>query len=384
MYSAPLHAVRHRVTVGEPLPFDVYGEGETELLLARGRTLRSTGQLDSLLSRGTRAMLDESLEPIDVARHVLGNDLPKVWRQARSRLSGALECAPGEEFLERLQVSVTQLAALVGRDRDLAMFEVLSEPAVADTADETAPGALHAMQCTVMTMLIARGLHWQDAATELAAKVALTRNLAILRRADIYAERAQGGPLRSDTAGLEHRLRSRELLEQSGVTDRAWLRAVAHVDAAGEGADGADGGESSALVAIVRCAAAFVTGFAGQPGSDGPGADHVMRSIYQSEHGNRYIATLVRETGIYPPGCAVTLATGETGIVMRRGRSIQSPLVAVMLNRFERVFDPPIPRDTSERGQGVVRALPRGRFRPSRLQLDRALQGVMVAARRTN
>lgn len=385
MYSAPLTAVRHKVLVGEPLPFDVYGDGETELLLARGRTLRTTGQLESLLGRGTRALLDESLEPIEVARHVPTRDLPKVWRQARDRLTGTLDCAPGLEFLERLQVSVTQFAALVSRDRDLAMFEVLSEPEAADDTAEAAPGALHAMQCAVMTMLIARGLHWGDDATELAAKVALTRNLSILRRADIFAERAIGGPLRSDAAGLEHRLRSRELLEQSGVTDRAWLRAVAEVDAEGEGAAaGADGGETSALLSIVRCAASFVTGFAGQPGGEGPGADHVMRTIYQAERGNRYVATLVRETGIYPPGCAVTLATGETGIVMRRGRSIQSPLVAVMLSRFERVFDPPIPRDTSERGQGIVRALPRGRFRPSRMQLDRALQGVMSAAGRAN
>jgi hypothetical protein len=41
-------------------------------------------------------------------------------------------------------------------------------------------------------------------------------------------------------------------------------------------------------------------------------------------------AALVKEFGIYPPGCYVRLASGVTGIVVQRGASITAPLVACL------------------------------------------------------
>ena len=35
--------------------------------------------------------------------------------------------------------------------------------------------------------------------------------------------------------------------------------------------------------------------------------------------GHPICAALVKEFGVYPPGCFVTLASGETGVVVKRG-----------------------------------------------------------------
>ena len=371
MYSAPLAAVRHRVAVGQPLPFDVYGNGDRDLLLARGRLLTSLGQLESLLARGTTAILYESIEPVEVARHVSRLDLPLVWKQARDRLSASLSAGPDDDFAYRLAVSAEQVAALVRRDQDLAIFEVLSEPRSVEDAESPGSGVLYSMQCAVMALLIARGLRWSESEIELAAKVALTMNLSILDRPELTQ-----GP-----DWVAHPVRSRELLEQAGVTDRAWLRAVEchHESEDGSGFP-AGSTEVPRVAALVRCASAFVAGISSRSAGQDITTDQVIRKVYQAERGNLYAATLVREAGLYPPGCAVTLATGETAVVVKRGRSIQAPLVAAMTNRFDRFFDSPIPRDTSERGLGVVRALPRGRFRPSAEQLHMALQGFALTA----
>ncbi|MBU6378639.1 MAG: hypothetical protein KJS95_08925 [Gammaproteobacteria bacterium] len=380
MYSAPLAAVRHRVAVGVPLPFDVFGDDQRELLLARGRMLRNAMQLESLLSRGTTALLDEALEPIEVARHVSRLDLPLVWQQARERLAASLGCCPEAEFVGRLEVSAEQMTALVRRDPDLAIFQALSEPRHgagddADAAQSPGPGVLHAMQCAVMALLIARGLRWREHETELAAKVALTMNLSILDHPDLVRGQAID-VANASPEWLSHPLRSRELLEQAGVTDRSWLLAVERHHEREDGSGFPAGVEQVPKIsALVRCAGAFIAGFVGHTADEDVTADKVFRAVYQSERGNPYVAALVREAGLYPPGSAVTLATGETAVVVKRGRSIQAPLVAAMLNRFERAFDCPIPRDTSERGLGIVRGLPRGRFRPSREQLSMALQG---------
>lgn len=41
-------------------------------------------------------------------------------------------------------------------------------------------------------------------------------------------------------------------------------------------------------------------------------------------------AALVREFGIYPPGCHVRLNTGELAIVVERGPTITTPVVACL------------------------------------------------------
>ena len=42
-------------------------------------------------------------------------------------------------------------------------------------------------------------------------------------------------------------------------------------------------------------------------------------------------AALIKEFGLYPPGCAVRLKSGEVGMVMRRGETASTPVVAVLI-----------------------------------------------------
>jgi hypothetical protein len=65
-------------------------------------------------------------------------------------------------------------------------------------------------------------------------------------------------------------------------------------------------------------------------------------------------AALVKEFGIYPPGCHVQLASGEVGIVVQRGASITTPVVACLTDANGRTLARPVRRDTADRRHAVA------------------------------
>jgi hypothetical protein len=61
--------------------------------------------------------------------------------------------------------------------------------------------------------------------------------------------------------------------------------------------------------------------------------------------------------GVYPPGSVVELASGERGVVVRRGEKITTPMVAVYTDSFLRPLSSPVLRNTADQGSAVVGAI---------------------------
>ena len=94
------------------------------------------------------------------------------------------------------------------------------------------------------------------------------------------------------------------------------------------------------------------------------------------EPGHPMIAALVKEFGVYPPGCHVRLASGETAVVLKRGPTITTPVVAAMCDAHGVAYPQPIRRDTARASHAIQAVL--GGVRPSakesaRIQLQVAL-----------
>lgn len=66
---------------------------------------------------------------------------------------------------------------------------------------------------------------------------------------------------------------------------------------------------------------------------------------------------MLRVLELYPPGSFVRLASGEIGVVIRRGGKAPNPLVACVRRADGGVISQPIVRDTSERLHAVQRSL---------------------------
>jgi hypothetical protein len=70
------------------------------------------------------------------------------------------------------------------------------------------------------------------------------------------------------------------------------------------------------------------------------------------------VAALVKEFGLYPPGCFVILASGETAMVVQRGAAVNNPIVSVLSTARGEPCPEPLRRDTSFPAYAVKSVLP--------------------------
>ncbi len=78
MQFADLSAVKHRLHLGAPLPFNVRNADKT-LLLARGQRVDSPEHLASLLERGALVDLAELMTPRDEIKKARKLPSPACW-----------------------------------------------------------------------------------------------------------------------------------------------------------------------------------------------------------------------------------------------------------------------------------------------------------------
>ena len=372
MPLAPLATVQHRVQLGQPLPFGVR-DADGTLLLARGQLVHSPTQLEALMARGAVVELHELIDAATLARQAPRRQLPGLWNDAIARLDQALAAHAAEGFAVALDAATAPLAALVDRDPDLAIFQVLSERAGADVAY----GARRSLQTAVTALLVSRRLGWDDADGERAFKVGLTMNLSMLELQGQLARQA-APPTPAQRQQLQtHPMRSLRLLEQAGVTDTLWLEAVLQHHEVEDGS-GYPAGRSDVcdLASLVRRADVYTSKLSSRSTREALGADLAGRQMFLQDPGHPMTAALVKEFGIYPPGCHVRLQSGELAIVVARGSTIMTPVVACLTDPMGRTLSQPERVDTAARGRGVaaVEGLGRGR-RP--LPLDRLMAALV-------
>jgi hypothetical protein len=99
--------------------------------------------------------------------------------------------------------------------------------------------------------------------------------------------------------------------------------------------------------------------------------------MFMQDPGHPMVAALVKEFGIYPPGCYVRLNTGELGIVVGRGENITSPTVACLTNERGAPLAIPLRKQTVERANAVAGVVGESSVNV-RLSLDR-LAALVIA-----
>jgi hypothetical protein len=349
MPFAPLASVRSRLVVGAPLPCSVYDNDQT-LLLARGKLVGSHEQLDALFERGALADVDELLTPGERLRRAPREALPRLWNEGLGRINQALMTAPTPSFTMALDEAAGLVLGLVTRDPDLAIFQVLRQAGGPDVEY----GVRRSTHTAITSYLVAQRLAWEPGQLERVFKVALTMNMSMLALQGQLARHQ--GPLSPEVKAeiATHPMRSVELLAHAGIRDDDWLQAVARhhevEDGSGYPTGRTDVGE---LASLVRRADVYTSKLSSRSHRDAVAADQAGRQMFMQDPGHPMTAALVKEFGIYPPGCMVRLSSGAMGIVVQRGPTVTTPVVAcltsprgVALTRPERV-------DTSQAGQSV-------------------------------
>ncbi len=350
MSFAQLSTVQHRVHLGAPLPFNVRDANHT-LLLARGQKVESGEQLQALFLRGALVDLAELQSARDEVMKAPRSQLPRLWAQGLNKVSRALFGAPDDSFKGALDEATAPVQTLIERDPDLAIFQVLRQGA----NDDVAYGAQRSLQTAITGMLVAQRLGWDIGQCERLFKVALTMNLSMLALQGRLARQATPPTMEQRHELQTHPLRSWRMLQQAGITDSDWLHAVLRHHEEDDGS-GYPGGHTDAgdLATLARRADVYTSKLAARSTRDAMAADMAGRQMFMQDPGHPMTAALVREFGIYPPGCYVRLSGGELAIVVARGPSITTPVVACLTNQHGMLLASPTRRQTDGKAQAVV------------------------------
>lgn len=377
MTFVQLSTVQHRIRVGTPLPFHVRDADQT-LLLARGQVVKTADQLESLMRRGALVDSEEAGSPPaapirqdrpdraeigagvcarDAVRAARPEQLPALLRTAITMATRVLSQPTHAGFAALLESVTDPLVAIVERDPDLAIFQILRQ----EGNYLTQYGVNHAIHCAITAFLIATRLGWSEGDIRRTFKAALTMNISMF---ELQGELAtQAAPMSDDqrAAILSHPQRSVGLLEQSGITDAEWLRAISlHHDE--------DGSHDCEIAGLLRRSDIYTAKLSPRSNREALGADIAARMMFTADRDHPATSAIVKEFGLYPPGCHVKLASGETGVVVRRGAQAHTPYVAATTSPQGMALPQPLRRDTAQRPFNIAAVLRQGaagmRFTP--------------------
>lgn len=369
------------IPFGHPIPFALRGSGGA-LLANKGFVIRSAEDLRVLLARGQaiyvdtdesedsyRAFLSQlqtlllsdkplnqirkmTLQPTLPATEARDDSGPPQWHNWQLSLTQLLRQPAHTDFLPRFEDFFQGLCEAVGRSTDGAVLALLQL-----SAEETRYySATHAMLVSVICMTVAREtLRWPDHHVLSLGRAALSMNIGMASLQDELAQQTTPlSPLQAD-AVARHAEVSTALLRTGGVTDPLWLEAVLahHHRAPGKLSDKTLGQQ---MARLIQRADIFGARIAPRANRCPMSVTSAMQASYYDETRSmdEAGAALIKTLGIYPPGAWVQLASGEIGVVVRRGHSAAAPKVAVFLNRDGIPTGEPLPRDTAQHSWKIV------------------------------
>ena len=352
---------------GEVLEFPLR-DSEGRLLIAAGQVLRDSPQIQSLLLRGVFVHMDE----IDAANRAhMAPDAPDtdfdfdhqrsmdlghtgLWSDLQQRAHELLSNPRAEDFLPRLERIHDDAVAQVLRAPDATLTLLIFD------AGQQSPhySARHALLCVALCELCGQQMVWPDPWRNALTRAALSMNIAIAREQDLLANqtapaaRAQLDNIRG------HGDRAARFLSRLGVRQSLWLDAVRlHHDAP----DGAIAGREPAhqLARLLARIDVFAARLSPRRTRLAQSSAHAARAVYldESQQPDEAGAALVRTVGLYPPGSLVRMASGEVGMVYRRGERTIAPHVAALTDAQGQALPRPQPRDPNAAENAVIESL---------------------------
>ncbi len=341
------------IAIGEPLPWDVYGEGN-KLLLRRGHVVESVHQIEELVQRGlfVDAGQVERLAQAKRDAHASPRETPSALRLinlASKRLERLLYNLSNESDAETKILEVGKALAYASDiNTDICLASLLLNQNAANYA------ARHCVDTALLSLRIARAMKKSAEETQLIVAAALTMNIGMLRQHDQLQNKEE--PLSEKDSELvkAHPEASVQLLQQAGISQPDWL---AYVRLHHENEDGSGYPLGKTVGAVPQNARiiAFSDRYCAAISNRKyrkvllPGT--AMREVLLpggKPSDPMLAAYFVKELGTYPPGSFVRLQNGEIGVVTRRPLATPAPVVHAFIGPRGAPLSFPIQRDTGK------------------------------------
>ena len=277
------------------------------------------------------------------------------WTALEARLNGLLRTPGDSQFLVKVRDAVTQINATAKGRIDQLIYLILRH----DHSRPTNASVSQALHTSALCWVLASRLDWSTERITSLMGAALTMNLGMLELQGMLASRGDAPTPQERDAIRAHPLESARLLREAGLDDAEWLLTVEqHHERPGGGGYPTGMAEPTEMSQLLRFVDIFVAKHSRRTGRTPVPAHQAARDLFLEANGDPMVRLLIKELGIYPPGCYVKLANGETGVVTRVGEMANKPTVACFVTAEGSVLARPVRRDTAVAAYAIVSTVP--------------------------
>ncbi|WP_306565137.1 HD-GYP domain-containing protein [Aquabacterium sp.] len=351
-----LRLCTQHIRLNHPLPWNVRSE-PGQLLLSKGFVLTSQAQIDALMARGMFVDQDEYEQH---ARQVAEEGFAKVdpfalWSNILRNVAQVLLHPDSPTFVTEIKLLSGTIQKAMNDELEVGSFEMLHDQPVGYAV-------MHSLQTAFVACLVAERFGWSEAERHTLLQASLTMNISMLNLQNVLAKQVTP-PTPEQRGEIDaHPRKGRQMLEAAGVTDTDWLHTVEHHHVTQGGKPlPADRSALSPLACMIHYADVYLAKMSPRATRPALAVNVAARELYVHAGGpdNPYVAAIIKEMGIFPPGSYVKLANGDTGVVTRKGESASAPMVHSLISSDGWVFPDAKLRDTTKPEYKVVAAVPR-------------------------
>jgi HD-GYP domain-containing protein (c-di-GMP phosphodiesterase class II) len=349
------------IIVGEPLAWDVYGEGR-RLLLRKGHLIENTHQVEELLERGLYIDAGYTGKPAPAKSepHVKKQEIPSALRfinLANKRLERLLYNLTNEADAQAKILEVTKaLTYAADINADVVLASILLNQDAANYAIR------HCVDAAIVSMFVAHTMKKTPDETSTIMAAALTMNIGMLRQQDQLQARQE--PLSEKEVEIikAHPRESVNILKQCGVDNPDWLSYVLlhHANEDGSGYPAEQGGKITQNVKILALAERYCACVSNRKYRKTLLPNAALREVFLAggkASDPMLAAYFIKELGTHPPGSFVRLQNGEISVVTRKGKTAMTPIVHAFIGPRGAPLSFPIQRDTTKELYAVRESL---------------------------
>lgn len=336
-----------QVHANQPLPWNVYNQ-QKQLLIHKGFVLDAS-RVQTLIELGMyvdQSDFDHHQRNPSTDDSAPANSATALWQTVQKKMEQVLTRAAwdADEFNQALDVCNTNILHALSDKTDASLFELLHDD------DPETYAVQHALQCSFVSGLVSSRMGLSDNDKQTLTSASLTMNVGMAALQSTLSKQASPLSLHQRQQVNDHGKLSRELLEQHGVSNQDWLRAIEQHHVTDNGGPLPADKPANELACMMHYVDVYLAKVSSRSYRPAIPAFQAMRELFIKADGpnNPYVSALVKELGVYPPGSCVKLSNGEISVVVRKGEAAHTPWVRSIVNSNGSPMHEPDLRDTSK------------------------------------
>jgi HD-GYP domain-containing protein (c-di-GMP phosphodiesterase class II) len=357
--------------VGKPLPHDLV-DNLGRVLLSKGNVIDSAEKVEELLERGVSYSEGFSAQGgggSGGSPRQSGPSKRFVEANPFERISDVIDelerIIHDQGPIKGFEAQIKTLASIISNSCDTDTDAALASLVL---SQRNSYAVKHQVDVAILAAVVGQKMAIPQADRISIVCAALTMNLSMLEYQDWL--QVKSGKLSEDELHVirKHTLEGVTMLAQAGVRDLVWLQAVAshHESPDGSGYPRGLTGEENMNTGgqILRISDMYTARLSARAFNMTETANATLADIISMGRKQHMVQNIseqfIKALGFYPPGSFVRLSCGEIGIVVRRGKALNQPVVYSLVTSSGGNLGSPVRRETSMERFAVVGLVPRG------------------------